>query len=139
MQACRIGCALYLAGVRRLFGINGVISTLQTQKLQHYLRSNVANWEDLGLLKVWCLAMGGMEAEGELKDWYAREVQQEGSLMGWKTVEQLETQMKGMLWLPEVHTPALMELCKGLNITVSAKGSPPMGKWKQATHLQRFG
>lgn len=66
LQACRLSCALYLAEIRRLFGINGVISTLQTQKLRHYLQSTIGNWENLGLMKIWCLAMGGSTSKQPL-------------------------------------------------------------------------
>lgn len=122
LQACRLGCALYLAKIRRLFGINGVISTVQTQKLQNYLKSSIDNWDDLGLMRMWCLTMGGMEAEGELRDWYAEEVQKEGARMGWNTLGQLETQLKGMLWFTEVHSPSFWELCKGLDYISPSQG-----------------
>ncbi|CZR53949.1 uncharacterized protein PAC_03832 [Phialocephala subalpina] len=139
LQGCRLACALYLAEIRRLFGINGVISTLQTQKLQHYLKSSIGNWDDLGLLRIWCLAMGGMESEGKLREWYAEEVQKDGVKMGWNTLGQLEAQMKGMLWFTEAHSPAFWELCKGLEyVSPSPTGSPVLGKWKPATYLQHF-
>lgn len=84
-----------------------------------------------------------VEAEdAELREWYASEIQREGSLMGWTTLGQLETQMKGMLWLPEVHSPKLFNLCRGwdyVSPSLMSKGSPEIGPWKPALHLARFG
>lgn len=80
--------------------------------------------------------MGGMESESELRGWYAEEVQKEGAKMGWSTWEQLEIQLKGMLWFTEVHSPSFWGLCKGLDYvspSPSPEGSPPLGKWKPAT------
>ncbi|KUJ08478.1 uncharacterized protein LY89DRAFT_724952 [Mollisia scopiformis] len=141
LQACRIGCTLYLAEIRRLFGICGVITSLQTQKLQHYLRSSIANWKGLGLLKLWCLAMGGMEAVGDLKGWYAEEIKREASLMGWATPRQLEMQMEGMLWFPKAHGPAFWVLCRGQGHVAVAPGTNSLhsgkwdAKWKPALQL----
>jgi hypothetical protein len=141
LQACRLGCALYLAEIRRLFGINGVISTLQTKKLKHYLQASTENWESLGLMKIWCLAMGGMEADEEnLRGWFSDQIQKEGSLMGWKTIEDLQKQMEGMLWFPSVHGPALGRLYQGPDYISSSREEPQLfGKWKPAPHLQHFG
>lgn len=141
LQACRLGSTLYLAEIRRLFGINGVITTLQTKKLKHYVQASTGNWDNLGLMKLWCLAMGGMEAEEEeLRNWYSEQIRKEGSLMGWNTVDDIQRQMEGMLWFPEVHSPALGRLYQGPDYVSSSTEEPKLfGKWKPAPHLQRFG
>jgi hypothetical protein len=47
LQAYRLACTLFQADIRRLFGINGVISGIQTERLRYYLEISVGHWEIL--------------------------------------------------------------------------------------------
>jgi hypothetical protein len=81
VDACRLACARFLAEIKRMFGANAVNSALQTQKLRTYLESNKSHWGDLQSLRLWCLAMGGVENLGTLQDWYEHGLR-EGANMG---------------------------------------------------------
>ncbi|KAH7413156.1 hypothetical protein BKA64DRAFT_346789 [Cadophora sp. MPI-SDFR-AT-0126] len=113
LQAVRISCLLYTAEIRRLFGINGVAAKLHTQKLKFYLENSKHDWGELGMLRLWCLAMGGMESEGADRAWFAAEIASEGAEMGYPMWHDLETQMEEMVWFTDAHRPKFWSLYHG--------------------------
>jgi hypothetical protein len=112
MHAIRLACILFLAEIRRALGIMGVVSTLQVRKLRCFLEMS-GPWEDLSVLRMWCLAMGGMESlPGPLKEWFARELESERTRlgMGWKNVENI---LREVLWYDDVHHEMFLDLVDG--------------------------
>ncbi|KAG4444285.1 hypothetical protein IFR05_000260 [Cadophora sp. M221] len=115
LQAVRIACLLYTAEIRRLFGINGVAAKLHTQKLKFYLERSTNDWGELAMLRLWCLAMGGMESEGADRAWFATEVAREGATLGYPMWHDLETQMEEMIWFTDAHRPKFWSLYHGFD------------------------
>jgi len=100
LQASRLACTLFLAELKRMFGINAVNSTLQTQKLRGYLKTSKGHWGELQILRLWCFAIGGIESIGPLRDWYAQELRVEGAMLGlysWKDVESEVNRYYGLM------------------------------------------
>lgn len=118
LQSVRISCLLYTAEIRRLFGINGVAAKLHTQKLKFYLENSTHDWGELGMLRLWCLAMGGMESEGADRAWFAAEVAREGAEMGYPMWHDLEAQMEEMIWFTDAHRPKFWSLYHGFDDTI---------------------
>ncbi|PVH77811.1 hypothetical protein DL98DRAFT_656527 [Cadophora sp. DSE1049] len=127
LQAVRISCLLYTAEIRRLFGINGVAAKLHTQKLKFYLENSPHDWGDLGMLRLWCLAMGGMESEGAERAWFAAEVVREGAEMGYPMWHDLETQMEEMIWFTDAHRPKFWSLYHGFDDSLPGPESLGIG------------
>jgi hypothetical protein len=117
LQACRLACTLFLAEIKRIFGLNAVHCRLQTQKLRKYLECSKGRWGELQLLRLWCLAMGGIESIGPLRDWYANELRDEGVTMGLYSWKQVEGEVKSLLWFDECHTLLFVELGLGVKWT----------------------
>jgi hypothetical protein len=113
LQACRLGCILYLAEIRCLFGIMGIISTLQTKKLRNFLEASANDWKEFELLKVWCLAMGAMESFGSLRAWYIAELGKASGKLSISSWDDMERQLRGVLWYDQVHTPMFRGLFDG--------------------------
>jgi hypothetical protein len=131
LQACRLACALFLAEIKRMFGINAVNSGLQTQKLRTYLANSKGHWGDLQPLKLWCLAMGGVESLGSLQVWYEHELREEGANMRLDSWEEVENKVKAILWFDECHTPLLVELGLGIK---GVSGLNALGGRSYASH-----
>jgi hypothetical protein len=112
VQAIRLACILYLAEIRRSFGVMGVVSTLQSRKLKSFLEIS-GEWEELGLLKAWCLAMGGMESLGPLRVWFVEELQKAIKGLGLESWQEAEGQLREVLWFDDVHSPLFRELHTG--------------------------
>ena len=113
LQACRLASILYLAEIRRLFGVMGIVSEFQTEKLRNILESSADDWNDFGLLKMWCLAMGAMESSGSLRNWYIIVLVKEGEKLGIRGWDEIERQLRGVLWYEHVHTPIFRGLYDG--------------------------
>jgi hypothetical protein len=112
VQAVRLACILYLAEIRRSFGVMGVVSTLQSRKLKPFLEMS-GEWEELGLLRTWCLAMGGMESQGPLRVWFVEELKKATDSFGMESWEEAEGQLREVLWFDDVHSPVFRELHTG--------------------------
>jgi hypothetical protein len=110
VQACRLACILYFAEIRRLFGIMHVVSTLQTRKLRAFLERSGETWEDLGLLRAWCLALGAIESTGPLRVWYMDELKRAINGLGIESWDKAEMQLKEVLWFEDVHSPMFHDL-----------------------------
>ncbi|KAE9372193.1 hypothetical protein N431DRAFT_375200 [Stipitochalara longipes BDJ] len=118
LQATRLACTLFLAELKRMFGINAVNSTLQTQKLRGYLESSKGHWGELHILRLWCFAMGGIESIGPLQDWYAQELRVEGAMRGLYSWKDIEIEVKSIIWFDECHSSLFAEL--GLGVKASS-------------------
>jgi hypothetical protein len=63
-EMCRLGAILFLAEVRRKFGISPVVTNVQCSKLQELLHANEVLWvKQLDHIRVWTILMGGCAAE----------------------------------------------------------------------------
>lgn len=113
LQAVRLAATLFLAEIRSAFGLNGMNPVVQTEKLRIHLERSEGNWGELRLLRLWCLAIGGIESEGSLKSWIAREVRGEGAMMGLGSWKEIEEMVREVLWYEECHTPAFVDLGLG--------------------------
>jgi hypothetical protein len=131
LQACRLACALFLAEIKRMFGINAVNSGSQTQKLRTYLANSKGHWGDLQPLRLWCLAMGGVESLESLQVWYEHELREEGANMGLDSWKEVENEVKAILWFDECHTSLLVEW--GLDIK-EVSGLNALGGRSYASH-----
>jgi hypothetical protein len=76
-EALRIALILFLAEVRRAFRIYPVVSRTQVAKLRLLLQNSLARWEGLGMLRLWIVATGAMEAVAQdEKAWFLRLLQE---------------------------------------------------------------
>ena len=112
IECCRLGMILYLAEMRRLFGISGVDSTRQTQKLRYFLQESSSDWGSLGMLKTWCLAMGGMESMGLERCWYFSDLKRVGACLGLNTWDEIERELREILWYDDAHTSSFRDWVK---------------------------
>lgn len=110
LQSVRLACSLFLAEIRRAFGLNGVRSSVQPEKLRGFLEESKGAWGRLFELKLWCLAMGGLESEGELREWFAMELRDEGEGLGLTSWTMIELEVREVLWFENCHAPAFAEL-----------------------------
>lgn len=120
LHAVRIGCLLYTAGVRRLFGVMCISNKAQTATLRYCLEQSKNDWAGLDVLRMWCLAMGGMEAHGENRSWFMNEVVKEGQTLGFDNWQDLEMYLEDMIWCIDAHRPRFWSLYHGLDETYSS-------------------
>lgn len=111
MQAVRLACILYTAEIRRMFGIMGVFSDLHTVKLRACIEKTGSDWGELGVLRMWCLAMGGMESRGAERGWFLGELERERERKG--SWEDVEGGLRGVLWFEDVHGVMFGEVWRG--------------------------
>jgi hypothetical protein len=115
LQAVRVSCILFFAEIRRLFGIMGVHSTSQTQKLRSFLlQIPLSAWQNLEILRMWCLAMGGMESTGEERLWFLQELEKWKVKLGLESWGEVLGVLRGVLWYEDVHTVMFWEFCGGV-------------------------
>jgi hypothetical protein len=114
VEILRIACTLFLAEVRRLFGIMGVHSSTQTDKLCAALEERPYGWEPFMLLKAWVLAVGGMESRGDGRRWFLAELEKTKIELGVGSWEELMEMFRAILWYEEVHDQMFMEFCNGI-------------------------
>ena len=112
----RLGCILFLAEVRRLFGIMGVRSSLHTRKLRQLLEQNEDSWETTALLKAWVLAMGAMESFKDEREWFVAKLRVLKLELGFDTWEDLQRSLQDILWYDDVHNTLMRELRSGVGV-----------------------
>jgi hypothetical protein len=110
----RLGCTLFIAEVRRLFGIPGVLSSIQTEKLRGLLEVQTHGWEPFALLKTWVLAMGAMESREDDRAWFFAELEKSKTELGVDSWECLQAKFRQILWYDDVHDQIFLELCNGV-------------------------
>lgn len=114
LDILRLGCILFFAEPRRLFGIMGVVSSTQTGKLRGLLKQQRDGWRPFALLKAWVLAMGAMESRSSEREWFFTELTKSKVELGFHTWKDLQGKFQEILWYDEVHTPMFEELCNGI-------------------------
>jgi hypothetical protein len=121
-QACRLACILYLAEIRRLLGVIGMTSTLQTRKLRSFLEMSDGKWEGLELLRMWCLALGAIESTGPLRVWFVGEMKRIMEQLGLESLDEAEGELRELLWFDDVHSPLFHDLHSGGMSSIGKSG-----------------
>ena len=116
VEAIRLATLLFFTEFRRLFGVMGVHCQILTRKLKYFLEESEAGWEGLELLRLWCLAMGGMESEGMERAWYLAAFEREKGDASWGDVM---GEFKFVVWYEGVHDVMFGEFCAGKEKYVS--------------------
>lgn len=102
-EALRLASILYLAEVRRTFGIFPVWSRAHVKKLKRVLENQV-DWKKLTRLKLWVLAMGAMEAETVSdKAWFQERLQNTFKSEGFACYTEAERYLQTVAWIDEIH------------------------------------
>jgi hypothetical protein len=103
-EACRLASILYLAEIRRNFGILPVWSATQLGKLRSLLEISAQVWAQFGTLKLWVLAMGVVEArEEEQKSWFVERLGDASQVEGVQTMRQVVELLRQFLWIDDLH------------------------------------
>lgn len=114
VEILRLACFLFMAEVRRLFGIMGVLSSVQMDKLRAALEEHTYGWEPFMILKAWVLAVGGMESRGSVRIWFLAELEKAKVELGVGSWKELMGMFRDILWYEEVHDQMFIEFCNGV-------------------------
>lgn len=103
-EATRLALLLFLAEIRRRFGLHPVDSRVHVEKLQNVLETEAVDWTPLGSLRLWVVGMavleapGRMEAERLVGEWARR-----AFIGGVTTAGQAERLFQDVMWIDTVH------------------------------------
>jgi hypothetical protein len=103
-EAVRLGLLLFLACLKRRFGLYPVTFKVHTEKLVAVLSHGRGQWQALRALKLWIIAMGLLEATNEShiapleKEW-TKTLTEEGIA----DQCQAETKLKEIMWIESIH------------------------------------
>ncbi|KAH7379864.1 hypothetical protein BKA64DRAFT_686501 [Cadophora sp. MPI-SDFR-AT-0126] len=124
-EASRLGVLLYLAEIRRDFGVYPVVTHIHISKLRSLLEdSEDVPWHEFKPLKLWVLVMALLEAKSsEDKDWFADQIRGLTEELNLKSGEELEELLEGMFWYPQIHSKLLWSNIRALDMfdSVSAE------------------
>jgi hypothetical protein len=130
----RLGCTLFFAEIRRLFGIMGVFSSIHTKKLRGYLEEEMpCGWGSLEILRAWVLAMGAMESRGDDRTWFFSELERSKAQLGMSSWEDLKQLFRQILWYDDVQDQMFLELYTGIelvNLTDNFLGGSRFGGYR---------
>jgi hypothetical protein len=103
-EALRLGLLLFLACVKRRFGLYPVTFKIHIEKLVAALSQHRMVWHGLQHLKLWIIAMGLLEAMDEkhispLAGEWAKTLEQEGI----RDQSQAEEIVKEIMWIESIH------------------------------------
>lgn len=109
-EATRLALLLFLAEIRRRFGLHPVDSRLHVQKLQSVLANDTVDWTAMGPLRLWVVSMGVLEALtdpelGLLVGEWARKAFSGGVT----TIGQAESLLRGVMWVDNLHGAMFQE------------------------------
>jgi hypothetical protein len=103
-EATRLALLLFLAEIRRRFGLHPIDSRLHVQKLQNVLANDTADWTALEPLRLWVVSMGVLEALADPElGWLAGEWARKAFSGGVTTAGQAESLFRGVMWIDTVH------------------------------------
>lgn len=109
MESCRLAALMFLAPLRRLFGVYPVVSTIQLEKLQKLLvEDKDVNWQGLEVLQFWVVTMGYLESRDN-RIWWRDERDKLGLQLF------LDTQLREFVWIDLLHGVQLIETNRELN------------------------
>ncbi|KAH7400159.1 hypothetical protein BKA64DRAFT_722927 [Cadophora sp. MPI-SDFR-AT-0126] len=103
-EMCRLGCILFLAEVRRKFGISPIVIEVQMTKLRCLLEENETLWtEDLACLRLWVIVIAGCAATTENdRAWVVTALQRSWDSSTYHTQHNLSDTVSNMWWIREV-------------------------------------
>jgi hypothetical protein len=111
-EMCRLGAILFLAEVRRKFGISPVVTSVQSSKLHTLLDNNEMLWAtELDTIRDWTILMAGCAADTEADR--TRAVQsliQSSIVLDYRSVDGLRNMASKMWWIDEVFLSKSQEL-----------------------------
>ena len=98
-EAFRLGVLLYLAEIRRQFGVYPVLMQIHMSKLEGLLQSSGISWRCFTPLKLWVVVMALIEAKAsEDKAWFASQISVLTKELNLTSGESLEDLLKGLFW-----------------------------------------
>jgi hypothetical protein len=103
-EATRLALLLFLAEIRRRFGLHPIDSRVHVQKLHRVLENDAADWKSLAMLRLWVVSMGVLEAVEELEaGWLVGEWARRAFSEDVTTAGQAERLFQGVMWIDTVH------------------------------------
>jgi hypothetical protein len=104
-EATRLALLLFLAEIRRRFGLHPIDSRVHVRKLRDVLAADdAADWAALGPLRLWVVSMGVLEAVGEPElGWLVGEWARRAFSGGVTSAGQAEALFGGVMWIDTVH------------------------------------
>jgi hypothetical protein len=99
-ETCRLATLLYIAPIWRKYGAAPVVTTVLVQKLLAQIQLAPTDWGELGLLRIWVLAVGALEAENhhmflQITDMLANQLR-DRQVLSW---EQIFPSLSRILWM----------------------------------------
>jgi hypothetical protein len=115
-EACRLATLLYIAPIWRKYGAAPVVTTVLVQKLFAQIQLAPTEWGELGLLRLWALAVGCLEAENhhvfrQLTNMLASHLR-DRHVLSW---EQIFPSLKAFLWMEDALGEASERLSQELD------------------------
>jgi len=103
-EAVRLGLLLFLALIKRRFGLYPITFKIHVEKLVAVLGQDLREWHNFKRLRLWIVAMGLLEAAGEehigpLKGEWGKALQEEG--IGDRN--HAEKIVKDIMWIDSIH------------------------------------
>ena len=114
-EAVRLGCLLYMAGIKRIFGFISRTPKTISHKIYVVLQRGVEDWAGFEILYLWCLAMGAMESFGEDKRWFLSTLKNELNAHGRATLEEGLDVLRSFIWFEEAHTPLYLQTVRSIS------------------------
>jgi len=103
-EATRLALLLFLAEIRRRFGLHPIDSRVHVRKLQNLLANDAADWTPLGPLRLWVVGMGVLDAlEDPELGWLVGEWARQAFSRGVTTAGQAERLFRGIMWIDTLH------------------------------------
>ena len=101
-EACRLSCILYLAELRRSFGVMPVWTHAQLAKL-HVLFENSSElhtWDGLGVIRLWILALAiTEEREEEQRRWWLERLKSASREEGLRSMTEVTDKLRQFMWM----------------------------------------
>lgn len=115
-EAFRLGILLFLAEIRRCFGVYPVTMEIHLSKLKGLLECSAGIcWGQFLPLKIWVVAMAMMEARtSEESNWFAGKMSGLMKELDLKTGEELEVLLEELFWYPQIHSKLLWSNIRAL-------------------------
>lgn len=105
-EMCRLGSILFIAEVRRKFGISPVVTTAQSTKLHNLLDNEHALWrEDLYNVRIWAIVMAGCAASTQAdRAWAVNALIRSKVFLKYENWKDMIDMVSNMWWIDEVFT-----------------------------------